>query len=129
MKMPSPRRPATLLASVALLLATALPAPARAQSFSCEMSHTEDQRTVCADRYLRKLDAVMARQQVALKRHLKTLRKTNAARAQHFGKQLLEQERAFLGQRAACGGEVACIEKLYEERIMALLHAWRALLR
>ena len=99
-----------------------------AQSFSCEMAHTVDEETVCRTPWLRRLDMIMAEQYSAVKKYLRRQRATRREWARHRGAQLTEGQRRFVSARAACAADVACIGGAYEQRIMELVHMWKALM-
>ena len=101
----------------------------RAQSFSCEMAHTKDEEAVCHSRWLRQLDTIMADQYLALKKYAQQLRQTQPEKARTWRKMLARGQQAFVAARAECGGDVACIGKVYEKRIGALVHMWREMMR
>ena len=101
---------------------------ARAQSFDCGMAHTKDQNAVCADPYLRKLDAIEAYLHADLKHYLKARRKQDRGWAEHWETRLLEGQRGFIRSRAECDGDPACIAKVYENHNLNLMRMWRDIL-
>ncbi len=119
------------IAAVAVMMAScALDTKATgAQSFDCGMAHTKDQSVVCADPYLRKLDAIEATLHADLKQYLKARRKQDREWAEHWETRLLEGERGFVGSRAECDGDPACITKVYENHNLNLMRMWRDILR
>ncbi|GAB5374986.1 MAG: lysozyme inhibitor LprI family protein [Acuticoccus sp.] len=95
----------------ALLAAGLLAAPgALAQSFDCAKAAAADEKAVCASPALSRLDTQMADAYAA------------ARRCAMMGMQgiLLDEQRAFLAQRAACGADDGCLEKAYRARIRKL---------
>ncbi|MFG1420427.1 lysozyme inhibitor LprI family protein [Roseixanthobacter liquoris] len=91
---------------LALALA-AMPRPAGAASFDCSAAKAPDEKAVCATRSLNDLDVKMATQYAIVTRLVGMGQRGD----------LQDQQRAFLKQRAACGGDVACIAKAYRDRI------------
>ncbi|MFH1558496.1 MAG: hypothetical protein B7Y12_22785 [Rhizobiales bacterium 24-66-13] len=85
----------------------ALPRPAGAASFDCAAAKAPDEKAVCATRSLNDLDVKMATQYAIVTRLVGMGRRGD----------LQDQQRAFLKQRAACGSNVACIAKAYQDRI------------
>ncbi|MFG1413952.1 hypothetical protein V5G24_22890 [Xanthobacter sp. VTT E-85241] len=85
----------------------ALPRPAAAASFDCAAAKAPDEKAVCATRSLNDLDVKMATQYAIVTRLVGMGRRGD----------LQDQQRAFLKQRAACGSNVACIAKAYQDRI------------
>ncbi len=114
-----------------LLLAVRItaPLPVTAQTFACEMSHTPDQHTVCADRYLRKLDMILADQQSDLRHYIRELKKTSPERARAVSRRLTDQQRQLIASRAQCDEDAACIARVYETAIAGTLTLWKTLLR
>ncbi|MFG1398103.1 lysozyme inhibitor LprI family protein [Roseixanthobacter pseudopolyaromaticivorans] len=90
---------------VAALLAPAL--PAGAASFDCSAAKAPDEKAICATRSLNDLDVKMATQYAIVIRLVGMGQRGD----------LQDQQRAFLKERAACGGTVACIAKAYQKRI------------
>jgi uncharacterized protein len=117
---------------VAALIFPLLPpaaTPLRAQSFSCEMAHTKDEEAVCRSRWLRRLDAIMAEQYQALKKHMRQQRAAHPAQAAQWRKQLAKGQQAFVARRAECDDDAACIGKVYEDRILELVRTWKRVMR
>lgn len=99
-------------AAVAALLALTAIAPnsAAAQSFDCAKATAADEIAVCRSRTLSRLDSEMADAYAA------------ARRCAMMGMQgvLLDDQRAFLDKRAACGSDEGCLAPLYRARIKTL---------
>ena len=105
--------PSTLIrpAAGALVAAALLAAPgAQAQSFDCAKAAAADEKAICASPALSDLDTQMADAYAA------------ARRCAMMGMQgiLLDEQHAFLAQRAACGADDGCLEKAYHARIRKL---------
>jgi len=105
------RKPALLLvlcATVAAMLPAV--APARAASFPCSKASHPDEIAVCQNLVLNDDDVEMA----TLYQTLLPLLAMGGAGATR------DAQKAFLSQRQACGGNVACISAAYDARIAAL---------
>jgi uncharacterized protein len=98
------------LAALALAAAVAGAAPAMAQSFSCATKTAPDERAICADCGLAQLDVKLAVM-------YEVLTKTSGMGVRA---DLREAQRVWLGTRAACGGNVACLTGAYRARIGVL---------
>jgi uncharacterized protein len=112
------RAGAILLVMAGLAIAGVI--EAGAQSFDCARARQPDEHAVCADRLLSDLDEIMADFYLRLRAF--TARHDNAMGLQG---QLVAEARAFLGKRRACGADRACLERVYRQRILALLDRWR----
>ncbi len=80
---------------------------ASAASFACGANMAPDETAICADCDLSQLDVKMATMYQVLTR-------TSAMGARGA---LQDDQRAWLVQRARCGGDRACIRAAYEARI------------
>src|SRR5438067_11397921 len=85
----------------------------KAQSFSCRYAHHSDERTICHDPLLSRLDEELAS---LYRRLLLRLPKEKGA-------QLYKEEDAFVILRSRCGAQRACIEESYRRRIRELKEA------
>ena len=95
-------------ATVTLVAATA---PAGAASFDCAKAATADEQAICASSVLSDLDTQMATL-YGVRMQIPMLMGARGA-AQ-------DEQRAWLTQRHACGGDVACIVQSYQQRIAEL---------
>lgn len=102
-----PLAPSAILAAILLALAAA---PAAAQSFSCSGSLQPDERAVCDSGKLSALDDEMS----ALYHDIETHALMGVSG------ETRDSQRAFLTERASCGADDACIERLYHHRIAEL---------
>ncbi|MBX9773363.1 MAG: lysozyme inhibitor LprI family protein [Xanthobacteraceae bacterium] len=95
-----------ILAAAVVLLA----GPAKAASFDCRQASNADEIAICDSRELSQLDVKMA-----------TLYDT-IIKLVGMGVRgaIQDQQRAWLQERAGCGGDRACIRRLYDTRIRAL---------
>ncbi|MFK8251609.1 lysozyme inhibitor LprI family protein [Ancylobacter terrae] len=100
------RRVVTLAA-----LAGCLTLPANAASFDCAAAKAPDEIAVCGNARLSELDSEMGALWFAY-RAIPMMMGANGARQ--------DEARAFLQDRATCGGNGACLTKLYAARIAAL---------
>ncbi len=105
------------------LLSVLSPSAAQAQSFDCHKARTADERMICQVPLLSELDEIMALFYKRLRRY--TAKFDNAMGPQE---RLKREARDFLERRAACGGDVSCIEGVYRERIRELLRHWDVLM-
>jgi len=102
------RKLAHLMAAGLILAAPfAMAGGAAAASFACVGDMAPDEKAICADCDLAQLDVKMATMYQFLTR-------TSAMGARGA---LQDDQRAWLGQRARCGAERACIRAAYEARI------------
>jgi len=85
----------------------------KAQSFNCHQAHHPDERTICHDPLLGRLDEELASM---YRRLLLRLPKEE-------GEQLYKEEDAFVILRSRCGAQRACIEESYHRRIRELEEA------
>jgi uncharacterized protein len=100
--------------AVACLAGLAMPSSAEAASFDCGKAKTADELAICKSQILSDLDTQMAtlygvRMQIPMLMGAK-----GAAQ---------DEQRAFLAQRGACGGNAACIQPAYLNRIAVLNQA------
>ena len=101
------RRLPTLL----LLLGIAfVPGLAAAQSFNCHRAHYPDEKRICAEPVLSRLDEQLAAV------YDDTIRRLGPARA----RQLDNEESAWVVERRRCGADYGCIERSYLGRIAEL---------
>ena len=92
-------------ATIALIAAAT---PAAAASFDCGKAQTPDEQAICASYVLSDLDTQMATL-YGVRMQIPMLMGARGA-AQ-------DEQRAWLAQRHACGGDVACIVQSYQQRI------------
>jgi uncharacterized protein len=85
--------------------------PAAAASFDCGKAKTADEKAICADRTLSELDVAMATL-YGVRMQIPMLMGARGA-AQ-------DEQRAWLAQRRACGGDTACLTQIYQQRIVDL---------
>jgi len=96
-----------LLLSALILFAS----PVEAASFDCAKAAKPDERAICATPDLSALDSEMGGLWFAFSK-VPMLMGSNGAR--------MDDAQNFLQQRAQCGGDLACLRKLYRARIDAL---------
>lgn len=91
-------------------LTTLAPLPARATSFPCDKAEAPDEKAICAHLPLNDRDVEMATRFEILKSVLP------------MGGQgkLRDDQEAWLKERQACGGDVACLKAAYETRLKVL---------
>ena len=94
-------------AALALSVLSAGPVLAAGPSFSCARATRADERAICRSSALRTADARMA----ALYRDIQHC----TAMGGHGTN--LDDQQAWLARRAECGGNSACISRLYRGRI------------
>ena len=99
------------LAAAATVALIALAAPAGAASFNCGKAATADEQAICASSVLSDLDVQMAKL-YGVRMQIPMLMGARGA-AQ-------DEQRAWLADRRACGGDVACIVQSYQQRIAEL---------
>jgi len=105
---------APLLLLTTLLLTTLglmAAAPSQAASFNCAKATTPDEIAICQDPELSERDTEMAALWFAYNK-VPMLMGANAARR--------DGAADFLRLRTACGGDTACLGRVYEARIKAL---------
>lgn len=102
------------LVGTALALGCALAAPARAASFDCSQALTPDERAVCATPDLSALDSEMGGLWYAYSRVPMLMGGSGNRR---------DAAQAFVADRRQCGDNIACLERVYRERIGALRQA------
>ncbi len=105
-----PSNAGRLFAAAAIALIAAV-APAGAASFDCGKARTADEKAICADRTLSELDVAMATL-YGVRMQIPMLMGARGA-AQ-------DEQRAWLAERRACGGEVTCLTASYQRRIVEL---------
>jgi uncharacterized protein YecT (DUF1311 family) len=76
-------------------------------SFNCARAATTTEKAICADPAIAALDNVMAG----------LYRKANAARRGSARNALVAQQKQWLRQRNNCGSSIACLARVYAERI------------
>ena len=85
----------------------------RAQSFNCRYARHPDERVICHDPLLGRLDEELASMYRSLLLRL----------PKEEGEQLYKEEDAFVILRGRCGAQRACIEESYRRRIRELEEA------
>ncbi|MCJ2034224.1 lysozyme inhibitor LprI family protein [Methylobacterium sp. J-068] len=95
---------------LAALLLAALAAPARAASFSCDKAETADEKAICAHLSLNDRDVEMATRFEILRAML----------PMGGNAKLREDQEAWLSERRACAGDVACLTQSYDGRLKTL---------
>jgi len=98
------------LAPLALLALVIPAAPAAAQSFDCKKASTATEKAICDSPFLGAYDLDMA---FAYKDARGTLSGDERTK-------LLDAQRAWLKERDRCGGDSACLEKAYFQRLSQL---------
>jgi uncharacterized protein len=95
-----------------LVLSLFIAGPAQSQqpSFNCATDHGPDEVTICSNFALAQLDRQLNDLYVAVRDRL-DLTQQQALR---------DTQRFWLRQRAACGRDVSCITRLYQQRIPQL---------
>ncbi len=105
------RAPRAIALAVAATLGAAAPnGSAFAASFDCSKASTSDEIAICAHRDLDDADVEMATRYSML---LQLLAMGSAGA-------LRDDQKAWLDQRRACGGDLACLRSAYSARIDAL---------
>ncbi|MDR6627694.1 lysozyme inhibitor LprI family protein [Caulobacter segnis] len=94
----------------ALVLAAAAATPAAAASFDCGKARAADERAICANRALNDQD-VRVDQLYGITRHLVPMGGRDA---------IIGDQRAWLRNRHACGGNQACLARSYDRRLVEL---------
>jgi uncharacterized protein len=84
-----------------------------AQSFNCHYAHQRDEKLICRDPGLAKLDEELA----------SVYRRLILRLARDGGERLDRAEEAFVVARRKCGEQRACIEQKYRDRIRELKSA------
>ena len=84
--------------------------PAAAASFDCRKARTADEKAICANRDLNDQDVRMD-QLYGITRHLVPMGGRGA---------IMDDQRAWLAARKACGGNRACLARSYDNRIRQL---------
>ncbi len=97
----------TVFLFAALTATVALPQSADAQSFNCRFARTADEVAICRDERLSRLDERMSSLFFRVREDLGRRR----------GRDLEEDQQAWLQQRARCGPNYECIEFAYRRRI------------
>ncbi|TMJ86869.1 MAG: hypothetical protein E6G79_05630 [Alphaproteobacteria bacterium] len=98
---------------VALLITASGTGQLRAQSFNCRYARHPDERVICHDPLLGRLDEELASMYRSLLLRL----------PKEEGEQLYKEEDAFVILRGRCGAQRACIEESYRRRIRELEEA------
>jgi uncharacterized protein len=101
------RHVATLLVLSVMTLA---PDFAAAQSFKCKRAHYPDEKLICAEAALSRLDEQLATA------YDNAMRRLSPQRAQ----ELDEEEEIWVVQRRRCGANYSCIERRYLDRLAEL---------
>jgi uncharacterized protein len=96
-----------------LLMSCAL--GAQAASFDCAKARAADEKAICASRELNDKDVTMATQY----RLLKGLFAMGGQGA------MQGQQQEWLKSRQACGGDVACLNQRYDQRLKQLDATWQ----
>lgn len=99
------------LLAVATLGAVAFTAPAQAASFDCAKAAAPDEIAICQNPGLSERDTEMAALWFAYSK-IPMMMGGNGNRH--------DEANEFLTQRAACGGDVACLSRAYDARIATL---------
>ena len=110
------------LLALQVTLLSLLLSSAHAASFDCSKSRSEDEKAICADAELSRLDSEMA----AAYKATADLIQGWKERAVPFRKNQLE----WVKERAGCGATVSCLTNAYRQRIAWLkqpLHLWSGL--
>lgn len=102
------------LAAAVAIAVIAAAMPAAAASFDCGKAETADERAICASYVLSDLDTRMATL-YGVRMQIPMLMGARGA-AQ-------DEQRAWLAERRACAGDVACIVQSYQQRIAKLNQA------
>jgi uncharacterized protein len=85
----------------------------KAQSFNCRYARHPDERAICHDPLLARLDEELA----------SVYRRLFLRLPKEEGEQLYKEEDAFVILRSRCGAQRACIEESYRRRIRELEEA------
>ena len=99
-----------LIPALVLTVACAAALPATAASFDCRKARTADERAICANRDLNDQD-VRVDQMYGITRRLVPMGGRDA---------IMDQQRAWLKARKACGGNQACLRRSYDRRLREL---------
>ena len=102
------RRLISILAFTAVCAAGA--GPATAASFDCAKARKADEKAICANRDLNDQD-VRVDQLYGITRHLVPMGGRGA---------IMDDQRAWLTKRGACGANRACLAKSYDQRLREL---------
>ena len=105
------------LALAAMLGAAAPIGAAHAASFDCDKAAASDEIAICANRSLDDADVEMATR-YTMQLQLLPMGGAGALR---------DDQKAWLGWRRACGGDVTCLTNAYADRISALKAAFDAI--
>jgi uncharacterized protein len=101
------------VAALAVLIAVAANKKLDAQSFNCRYAHHRDEKLICKDPALAKLDEELA----------SVYRRLILRLPRGQGERLDRDEEAFVVLRRRCGEQRACIEQKYRDRIRELEQA------
>ena len=99
-----------------VLMVLACPAPSWAASFSCAKASTPTEKAICADAGLSKLDDRLS---AAYREGVKLLSGASPEENDALSAVKADQ-RAWLGERNACGADTACLRTAYERRVAVL---------
>ena len=84
--------------------------PAAAASFDCRKARAADEKAICANRDLNDQDVRMD-QLYGITRHLVPMGGRGA---------IMDDQRAWLAARKACGANLACLRRSYDNRLRQL---------
>jgi len=101
------------VAALAVLIVLAGAKKLDAQSFNCRYAHHRDEKLICMDPALAKLDEKLA----------SVYRRLILRLPRGEGERLDRDEEAFVVARRHCGKQRACIEQKYRDRIRELEQA------
>ena len=101
------------IAALAVLIVLAGAKKLDAQSFNCRYAHHRDEKLICKDPALAKLDEELA----------SVYRRLILRLPRDEGERLDRDEEAFVVVRRQCGEQRACIEQKYRDRIRELQQA------
>ncbi len=99
-----------------LLAVSAVPSLSQAASFPCAKASTPTEKAICADQPLSKLDE---RVSAAYREALKLL-SGNSPEEGEGGAAVKAEQRVWLGERNACGADLACLRSTHERRLKRL---------
>ena len=96
-----------LIPVLVLAVASAAALPAAAASFDCNRARAPDEKAICANRALNDQD-VRVDQLYDITRHLTPMGGRGA---------IMDDQRAWLLARRACGANRACLARSYDQRL------------
>lgn len=99
-----------IIAGSIFVAAWLMATPASAASFDCAKAHTAGERTICANRSLNDRDVKMATLYDLVRKLVGMGTRGN----------IMEEQTRWLGARKACGANVGCIARAYDQRIAAI---------